>query len=123
MTDSAIARYLAEARNDLDRVDPIDLDGEMEAGALVIDIRPEANRRDEGDLPGALVIERIHLEWRLDPSSPDRVPEVGDDDRVIVVCNEGYASSLAAATLRQLGIVGATDLVGGYRAWQALDDA
>jgi len=123
MTDSAIARYLAEARNDLDRVDPIDLDGEMEAGALVIDIRPEANRRDEGDLPGALVIERIHLEWRLDPSSPDRIPEVGDDDRVIVVCNEGYASSLAAATLRQLGIVGATDLVGGYRAWQALDDA
>jgi len=123
MTDSAIARYLAEARNDLDRVDPIDLEGEMEAGALVIDIRPEANRRDEGDLPGALVIERIHLEWRLDPSSPDRVPEVGDDDRVIVVCNEGYASSLAAATLRQLGIVGATDLVGGYRAWQALDDA
>jgi len=123
MTDSAIARYLAEARNDLDRVDPIDLEGEMEAGALVIDIRPEANRRDEGDLPGALVIERIHLEWRLDPSSPDRIPEVGDDDRVIVVCNEGYASSLAAATLRQLGIVGATDLVGGYRAWQALDDA
>ena len=118
---SAIARLLDEARADLDRVDPADLESEMAAGALVVDIRPEANRLSEGELPGATVIERIHLEWRLDPSSPDRIPEVGDDDRVIIVCNEGYASSLAAATLRQLGIDRATDLDGGFRAWRALD--
>ncbi|MGZ4760641.1 MAG: rhodanese-like domain-containing protein, partial [Acidimicrobiales bacterium] len=105
---------------DLDRVDPAAVAGEVAAGALVVDIRPAADRRAEGDLPGAVVVERIHLEWRLDPSSPDRLPQVGPDDRVIVVCNEGYASSLAAATLRQLGVTRATDLAGGYRAWRAL---
>jgi rhodanese-related sulfurtransferase len=120
--DSAIARFLDAERVGLDRVDPQDLAAEMAAGALVVDIRPESNRVEEGALPGALVIERIHLEWRLDPTSPDRIPEVGDDDRVVVVCNEGYASSLAAATLRRLGITRATDLRGGFRAWRSLDD-
>ncbi|HZQ28551.1 MAG TPA: rhodanese-like domain-containing protein [Acidimicrobiales bacterium] len=119
MTDSAIARVLEQARRGLDRVEPADLAAEQAAGALVVDIRPEANRRDEGDLPGAVVIERNVLEWRLDPTSPDRIPAADRADlRIVVVCNEGYASSLAAAALRDLGLTRATDLVGGYRAWR-----
>ncbi|MPY92403.1 MAG: rhodanese-like domain-containing protein [Acidimicrobiia bacterium] len=116
---AAIDRLLDDARAALaGRVEPEDLAAELAEGALVVDIRPEANRTQEGALPGALVIERIHLEWRLDPTSPHRVEEATPGRRVIVVCNEGYASSLAAATLRQLGVDGATDLVGGYRAWR-----
>jgi rhodanese-related sulfurtransferase len=117
---SGIDRLLQEARAGLDRVDPRDLAAEAAAGALVVDLRPQANRDAEGALPGAVVIERIHLEWRLDPTSAHRIPEASADRRVILVCNEGYSSSLAAATLRQLGVVRATDLVGGYRAWRRL---
>jgi rhodanese-related sulfurtransferase len=117
---SAIEQLLAEARDGLDRVAPEDLAGEVAAGALVVDIRPAANRAEEGPLPGAVVIERIHLEWRLDPTSPDRIEEAGADRRVIVVCNEGYSSSLAAHVLRRLGLRRATDLVGGYRAWRRI---
>jgi rhodanese-related sulfurtransferase len=117
---SGIDRLLQEARAGLDRVDPRDLAAEAAAGALVVDLRPQANRDAEGALPGAVVIERIHLEWRLDPTSAHRIPEASADRRVILVCNEGYSSSLAAATLRQLGVVRATDLVGGYRAWRQL---
>jgi rhodanese-related sulfurtransferase len=119
MTDSAVDRMLAAARRHLDRVEPADLAGEIDGGALVVDIRPEANRRSEGALPGAIVLERNVLEWRLDPTSPDRIPEADQRDlRVVLVCNEGYASSLAAAALRQLGLGRATDLVGGYRHWK-----
>jgi rhodanese-related sulfurtransferase len=117
---SGIDQLLAEARSGVDRVAPEDLAAEVEAGALVVDTRPAANRAQEGSLPGAVVIERIHLEWRLDPTSPDRIDGAAADRRVIVVCNEGYSSSLAAATLRRLGVARATDLVGGYRAWRAL---
>jgi rhodanese-related sulfurtransferase len=117
---SAVDRLLARAREGLDRVPPEDLEAELAAGALVVDIRPAANREHEGALPGAVVIERIHLEWRLDPTSPDRIPEAASDRRVVVVCNEGYSSSLAARTLRDLGVHRATDLVGGYRAWRTL---
>jgi rhodanese-related sulfurtransferase len=116
---SAIDRMLAEARAGLDRVDARDLAAEVDAGAVMVDIRPARNRVEEGSLPGAIVIERIHLEWRLDPTSPDRIDIAAPDLRVIVVCNEGYSSSLAAHSLRQLGVVRATDLVGGYRAWRA----
>jgi rhodanese-related sulfurtransferase len=116
---AAVDRLLAEARCQLDRVEPRDLEGEVAQGALVVDIRPELNRRIEGVLPGAVVIERIHLEWRLDPSSPHRLPEAAPGRRVIIVCNEGYSSSLAAATLRQLGVERATDLVDGFRGWLA----
>ena len=101
------------------RVDVDDLAAEVAAGALVVDIRPEHDRRAEGELPGAVVIERNVLEWRLDPTSGHHLPEASVDRRVILVCNEGYASSLAAATLIDLGITAATDLVGGYRAWAA----
>ena len=111
---------LVDARRDLDRVEPQDLAAEVAAGAWVIDTRPEANRRDEGELPGAIVVERIVLEWRLDPSSPWKLDGVEPDTRAIIVCNEGYSSSLAAATLRQLGLRRATDLAGGYRAWRAI---
>jgi rhodanese-related sulfurtransferase len=118
---SAIDRLLQEARARLPpRVAPEDLDRELAQGALVVDIRPAANREAEGALPGAVVVERIHLEWRLDPTSPHRIPEAGPGRRVIVVCNEGYSSSLAADVLRQLGIEQSTDLAGGFRAWRAL---
>ena len=107
---------MEDARRGLRRVEPEHLDAEMAAGALVVDIRPSENRVAEGELPGALVVGRNVLEWRLDPTSPDRIPEADPDRRVILFCNEGYASSLAAETLRRIGL-DATDLVGGYRAW------
>jgi rhodanese-related sulfurtransferase len=112
---SAIERHLAAARSTLDRVRPANLVAAVDAGDLIVDIRPETNRRAEGELRGAVVIERIHLEWRLDPTSPARIAEATPGRRVVVVCNEGYSSSLAAASLVALG-VDATDLDGGYRA-------
>lgn len=114
---SAIDVMLAAARAELDRVRPPDLAGEVAAGAVVVDVRPVEQRQRDGVLPGALVIDRNVLEWRLDPSSPYRVTEMTSRDlRVIIVCNEGYSSSLAAATLRRLGLHRATDLVGGFQA-------
>jgi len=116
---SAIDALLALARADLDRVEPEALATELASGALVVDTRPVEQRRRDGELPGAVVVDRNVLEWRLDPTSAQRIPEVtGADLRVIVVCNEGYSSSLAAATLRQLGLTRATDLVGGFQAWR-----
>jgi rhodanese-related sulfurtransferase len=117
--DSAVDRLLVAARAELRRVEPAELAAEQDAGALLVDLRPESDRNREGALPGAVVVERIHLEWRLDPTSGHALPEAEPGRRVVLVCNEGYASSLAAATLRQLG-VDATDLAGGYRAWRAL---
>ena len=115
---SAVETLLARARAGMDRVEVADLETEITAGALLVDIRPVEQRECDGVLPQALVIDRNVLEWRLDPSSPYRVPEaVSGDLRVVLVCNEGYASSLAAATLREIGLVRATDLVGGYQAW------
>jgi rhodanese-related sulfurtransferase len=117
---AAVDRLLAEAREGLNRVAAEDLEAEVAAGALVVDIRPVEQRTRDGELPGALVVPRNVLEWRLDPSSPHRLPEADAGRRVIVVCDEGYASSLAAATLRQLGVDDATDLVGGVQALLAL---
>ncbi|WP_299443765.1 rhodanese-like domain-containing protein [uncultured Phycicoccus sp.] len=109
------------ARQGLDRVQATDLAAEMAAGALVVDTRPVEQRQRDGELPGALVIDRNVLEWRLDPTSPHHVAEMtGSDCRVIIVCNEGYSSSLAAATLRTLGIGRATDVVGGFQALRLL---
>jgi len=118
-----IDTLLATARARLDRVEPAGLAAEVAAGALVVDIRPEVNRREEGELPGAIVIDRNVLEWRLDPTSGYELPVAHEGRRVVLVCNEGYASSLAAATLLDLGLAGATDLAGGYRAWAALAGA
>jgi rhodanese-related sulfurtransferase len=116
--DSAISRLLAECRAGLDRVAPADLAAVRAEGALVVDIRPAEQRERDGELPDAVVIDRNVLEWRLDPTSPDRLSIAGDPGRrVVLVCNEGYSSSLAAHTLQMLGLVNATDLVGGYQAW------
>jgi rhodanese-related sulfurtransferase len=120
VADARVDERLRKVRGRLDRVAPADLDVELAAGALVVDIRPEGDRRADGELPGAVVVERIHLEWRLDPTSRDRLPGAVRGRRVIVVCNEGYASSFAAEALLDLGVDGATDLAGGYRAWAAL---
>src|SRR5438132_3470014 len=115
-----IEDLVAAARSKLDRVMPADLAAERAAGALVVDIRPAEQRQRDGELPGATVIDRNVLEWRLDPASPHRIVEATDYDcRIIVVCDQGYSSSLAAATLQQLGLHRATDLVGGYQAWRA----
>lgn len=103
----------------MQRVAPTELEGELAAGALVVDTRPVEQRRRDGELPGAVVIDRNVLEWRLDPTSPHRIPEARAGRKVVVVCNEGYSSSLAAHTLRQLGLVDATDLEGGFQAWAA----
>jgi rhodanese-related sulfurtransferase len=112
-----IDELLAQARIDLDRVSPESLDDEVAAGALLVDIRPVEQRRRDGAMPGALVIDRNVLEWRLDPASAHRIPETSYDRRIVVICNEGYSSSLAAATLRSLGLHRATDLVDGYQGW------
>jgi rhodanese-related sulfurtransferase len=116
----AIDQLLAEARRMLTRVAAADLEREVAAGALVVDIRPVEQRERDGELPGALLVDRNVLEWRLDPSSPHRLPEADAGQRVILVCNEGYASSLAAATLQELGLDRATDLAGGFQAWREL---
>jgi rhodanese-related sulfurtransferase len=117
---AAIDGLLARARSRLVRVEVTDLEGEVAAGALLVDIRPSEQRRRDGAMPGAVVVDRNVLEWRLDPTSAYRLPGMDDPDaRVIVVCNEGYGSSLAAATLQELGLRRATDLVGGYQAWLA----
>lgn len=118
---AAVDVLLERARASLDRVTPEQLVAEVANGAVVVDIRPVEQRDRDGELPGAVVIDRNVLEWRLDPTSPDRAPiDVGNQTRLIVVCNEGYSSSLAAATLRELGLARATDLVGGYQAWRSL---
>ena len=114
---SAIDALLAQARAVLDRVEPERLVDELAAGAVLIDIRPVEQRQRDGELTGAIIIDRNVLEWRLDPTSPDRLPVASSADiRYILVCNQGYSSSLAAATLRDLGLSRATDLVGGFQA-------
>jgi rhodanese-related sulfurtransferase len=103
------------------RIEPGEVDAFRDRGAVIVDIRPQHQRERDGEMPGAVVVDRNVLEWRLDPTSPHRLPEMSDPDRpVLIVCNEGYASSLAAATLQQMGLRLATDLVGGFQAWRRL---
>ncbi|MGY1745810.1 rhodanese-like domain-containing protein [Blastococcus sp. SYSU D00695] len=116
----SIDELLAEARGRLQRVQPQEAARRAEAGAVLVDTRPAAQRDRDGGIPGALVIERNHLEWRFDPASDARVPEAtGYDVEVVVFCDEGYSSSLAADSLRALGMHRATDVVGGFQAWRA----
>jgi rhodanese-related sulfurtransferase len=111
---------LAAARTRLTRTGPLETRDAVTRGALLVDIRPAAQRAEFGEIPGALIIERNVLEWRLDPRSDARLP-VADryDLQVIVTCQEGYTSSLAAASLQDLGLHRATDLAGGFAAWKA----
>jgi rhodanese-related sulfurtransferase len=117
---ASVDGLLAEARSHLRRVTPAEANERRELGALLVDTRPAAQRAEEGEIPGALVIERNVLEWRLDPTGAHHIAEVTKHDTdIIVFCSEGYASSLAAASLQQLGLVNATDLDGGFQAWKA----
>ena len=115
-----IDEILAAARRRLLRLTPDEAFREQAGGAVLIDIRPAAERAAEGELPGSLIVERNHLEWRLDPCCDARLPWVtGYDHRVVMICWEGYTSSLAAVALHELGLHRATDLIGGFRAWSA----
>jgi rhodanese-related sulfurtransferase len=115
-----IDEILSDARSRLARVTPAEAFAEVTAGAaILVDIRPAAQRAREGEIPGALIVERNVLEWRFDPRSDAKLPIAGSFDlRVIVFCSEGYTSSLAAAALQDLGLHRATDLDGGYQAWR-----
>ena len=115
----SIAQLLAEARARLDRLSPLRASRAASEGAVLVDIRPAAQRAAEGEIPGALIVERNVLEWRFDPVSDARLPQASYDLRVVVVCSEGYTSSLAAVALQDLGVRHATDLDGGFLAWQA----
>lgn len=116
----SIDEILAAARDRLVRLQPRRAYEEQRDGALLVDIRPAGQRAAEGEIPGALVVERNVLEWRFDPACHARLPQVGGYGlRVIVVCSEGYTSSLAAAALHDLGQIRATDVIGGFQAWAA----
>ncbi|GAA3533161.1 hypothetical protein GCM10022295_13900 [Streptomyces osmaniensis] len=116
-----IDEFLERVRAGYERIEPRDAYKALQGGeALLVDIRYAALRERDGLIPGALVVERNELEWRLDPQGSHRAPEATSHDlRVVVLCNEGYASSLAVETLRRLGLRRATDLVGGFQAWRA----
>jgi len=118
---SSIEDILGRARARLSRLEPLEAHKKAQAGqAVIVDIRPAAMRADEGEVPGSTIIEGNHLEWRLDPESDARLPWVdGYDHQVIVICQEGYTSSLAAAALHDLGLTRATDVIGGFHAWLA----
>jgi rhodanese-related sulfurtransferase len=116
---SRIDLLLSAARARLHRLTPAEALQAVGHGAVVVDIRPAAQRAEHGDLPGALVIERNVLEWRFDPTSEAALRIADDDLQVIVLCQEGYTSSLAAAALQDIGVHRATDVVGGYAAWVA----
>ncbi|GIU87704.1 MAG: hypothetical protein KatS3mg009_2219 [Acidimicrobiia bacterium] len=115
-----VDELLAAARSRLTRLTASEAHRRAAAGALLVDVRTGEQRAADGAIPGALVIALNHLEWRLDPTSPHRVPEAtGPDVEVVVCCDEGYCSSLAAARLQDLGLHRATDVIGGFRAWVA----
>jgi rhodanese-related sulfurtransferase len=118
-TGTGIDGVLTEARRGVRRYTPHETVAALRRGALVVDTRTETQRAETGELPGAVVIDRTVLEWRLDPASDARIPEAtGYDLEIVVVCRQGYSSSLAAESLRRLGLHRATDLIGGVEAWQ-----
>jgi rhodanese-related sulfurtransferase len=115
----SIDDLLAAARARLDRLEPAAARAAAEAGAMLVDIRPLDQRARDGDVPGAVVVGRNVLEWRLDPASAHRLPDGPRYDQpVVVLCNQGYQSSLAAASLQDLGLTWATDVIGGFEAWR-----
>ena len=114
-----IDQVLSDARVRLGRLGPQQAQRAVSDGAVLVDIRPAAQRAAEGEIPGALIVERNVLEWRFDPASAARLPQASYDAHVIVFCSAGFTSSLAAAALQDLGVRHATDLDGGFQAWQA----
>jgi rhodanese-related sulfurtransferase len=115
-----VDEVLAASRRGVRRLTPREAAAAAARGALLVDTRTEVQRRRQGEVPGALVIDRTVLEWRLDPRSGSRIPEAtGYDVEVVVLCRQGYSSSLAAASLRDVGLHRATDVVGGVEAWIA----
>jgi rhodanese-related sulfurtransferase len=115
-----IDEVLERARRRLIRVNPEEAAAEQARGALLIDTRTSDQRAEQGEIPGALAIDRTVLEWRLDPASSSHISAATDHRvRVIVLCAEGYSSSLAAASLQEIGLVNATDVIGGFHAWKA----
>jgi len=119
MSPLSVVDLLATARAGLLRLDPHRAQRAWQAGAVLVDIRPVAQRAEEGQVPGAMLVERNVLEWRFDPASDARLPLASYDLHVIVLCSEGYTSSLAAAALQQVGVRWATDVIGGFQAWRA----
>jgi rhodanese-related sulfurtransferase len=119
----SIEQVLSAARARLKRLSPNDaFESVVKTQAILVDIRPESQRAIEGSIPGALIVERNVLEWRFDPASSTRLPVASDHDlQVIVFCSEGYTSSLAAAALQDLGLWRATDVIGGFHAWRAME--
>lgn len=113
---SRVEALVERARARLHRLTPAEAYLAQEAGALLVDTRTEAQRARQGELPGALVIDRTVLEWRLDPSSDHCIPEARNQPQMVMICRQGFSSSLAAATLCELG-VHATDVIGGVEAW------
>jgi rhodanese-related sulfurtransferase len=117
----SVDELLVDARSRLRRLGPLEAATRVASGAVLVDIRPAAQRAVEGSVPGALVVERNVLEWRFDPASDARLPQAtGYAVEVIVLCSEGYTSSLAADALRSLGLHRATDVIGGFHAWVAV---
>ena len=116
----SIDAIVERARARLKRLRPEAAAEAVASGAILVDTRYESQRRAGGEIPGAIKIERNHLEWRLDPDSAARIPEATDHARpVIVICQQGYSSSLAAASLLDIGLINATDVIGGFEAWVA----
>lgn len=117
MTFGSVEELLDDARSRLDRLEPAAAEAAVADGALLVDIRPQWQRASEGEVPGALIVERNHLEWRLHPQSSARVPAAVAGQRWVVICAEGYTSSLAADALNSIGVP-ATDVIGGFHAWR-----
>jgi rhodanese-related sulfurtransferase len=116
----SIDELLADARSRIGRLTPAEAAARVADGALLVDTRPAAQRAREGSVPGALVVERNVLEWRFDPLSDARLPQAtGYDVEIVILCSEGYSSSLAADSLRALGLTRTTDVIGGFGAWAA----
>jgi rhodanese-related sulfurtransferase len=116
-----VEELVADARSRLRRLGPLEAATRVATGAVLVDIRPAAQRATEGSVPGALVVERNVLEWRFDPACDARLPQAtGYDVEVVVLCSEGYTSSLAADALRSLGLHRATDVIGGFHGWVAV---
>jgi rhodanese-related sulfurtransferase len=115
-----VEELVERARSRLARLDPEQTEAAVRAGALLIDIRSETQRARDGLVPGAVFVPRNVLEWRCDPASPHRDRRIDGRMRtLILMCDEGYQSSLAAASLHELGLTAATDLIGGFQAWRA----